>query len=95
MDAFFEFGLEGSIDLDFNVPDGNTALVGGVGEEVFLFAAADEDSSFSLAAQESEESSTFVVSTAEGDTTLTTGLAGPGFGIGVAFSENEDFGGYW
>jgi hypothetical protein len=92
----FGFGLRGRVNLDFEVPDGNTALVGAVGDgiddDIELFAFAFDGGSESRAFLESGGNRSDVVSTALGDTTLTTGLAGEGLAIGVAYSANDDAG---
>jgi hypothetical protein len=90
----FAFRLEAGIEVDFDVPDGNTALVGaasdGVDDDISLFAFAFDGGSESRASLESGANSTEAISLAAGETTLTSALAGEGLALGVAFSANDD-----
>ena len=90
----FGFGLEAGIDVDFDVPDGNTALVGaasdGVDDRISLSAFAFDGGSQSRAFLESGGNRTESISVAAGETTLTSALAGEGLALGVAFSANDD-----
>lgn len=84
------FGFEGAIDPDFDIPPGNIALVGGAGDSIVLLAATTDDSSVSSATSITENLLSSVATAAEGEDTLTTALAIPGFALGVAFT--DDFG---
>jgi hypothetical protein len=84
----FGFGLDGIINLDFDIPEGNTALVGGAGDSIALLAATTGDSSVSSATAITGNLLSSVATAAEGEDTLTTALAIPGFALGVAFTDD-------
>jgi serralysin len=84
------FGSEGDIDIDFDNPPGNIALVVGAGDSIALLAATTGGSSVSSATAITGNLLSSVATAAEGENTLTTALAIPGFALGVAFT--DDFG---
>jgi hypothetical protein len=87
-ESAFGFGLDGMINLDFDIPEGNTGLVGGVGDSIVLLAATTDNSSVSSATSITENLLSSVTTAAEGENTLTTALATPGFALGVAFTDD-------